>query len=196
MGGTFNPIHNGHLIQSEFIRETVNLDRIIFLPTGKTPHKKNKEILDGKLRYKMIELAIADNHYFSLSSYEIDSGKVNYTVDTVLYLNELYKDDDLYFIIGGDSLLYLESWKDFDILIREIKFIVAHRNQKDIGKIQKTIDYLNEKYKGSIIKVDTPIIDISSTDIRKRVFNNRSIKYLTPRIVEEYIVENNLYRGR
>lgn len=194
MGGTFNPIHNGHLIQSEFIREELNLDKIIFLPTGKTPHKKNKDVLDSRLRYEMVKLAIGDNEYFQISSYEIDNEKINYTVDTVLYLNELYKNDDLYFIIGGDSLLYLESWKDFNILIGKIKFIVAHRKWEDMEKIKKTTDLLNSKYNGRIIRVDTPVIDISSTDIRNRLFNNRSIKYLLPKAVEDYIVDNKIYR--
>lgn len=194
MGGTFSPIHNGHLILSEYIREELNLDKIIFIPTGIPPHKELEHVLDGYTRKEMLELAIDPNPYFSISTIEIDRNSTSYTIDTVTQLKEIYPFDNLFMIIGADSLLSLHMWKDFQKLIVMTDFVVADRYGAYDHEVLSSIEELNSKFNGKIMRVDTPIIEISSTDIRKRIKSDLSIKYLVPESVERYIIDNNLYR--
>lgn len=193
MGGTFDPIHHGHLILSEYIRIKAKLDKIIFIPTGNPPHKDSQNILKGETRLKMVELAIETNPYFISSDIEVKRTNTSYTIDTVAHLKDKYKDCQLYMIIGADTLLSLHTWKDFSQILTQTKFIVADR----LGlcdDIDKEIDRLNKKYDSDIISMDSPVIDISSTLIRQSLKEGLSIKYLVPELVEEYILENNLYR--
>lgn len=195
MGGTFSPIHNGHLILSEHIRERINLDRVIFIPTGIPPHKRStKYVLNGEIRKEMVKLAIDSNPYFSISTIEIDRGDTNYTIDTIIQLKEIYPKDKLFMIIGADSLLDLHMWKDFKKLITMVDFVVADRRGSNGTKVTNRIEELNKMFNSNIIKVDTPIIDISSTMIRENISKGLSIKYLVPESVEEYIKRNHLYR--
>lgn len=193
MGGTFNPIHNGHLILSEHIREECKLDKIIFIPTGNPPHKDLGDILDNKTRKEMVELAIAPNPYFTISTIEMDRKGVSYTVDTIRELKRKYSQAELYIIIGGDSLLNLEKWKDYKELISNNKLLVADRYRANMKETREKIEEFNKKYNSNIVKVNNPIIHISSTNIRDRIRKGLSIKYLLPESVEEYIEKNNLY---
>ena len=194
MGGTFSPIHNGHLILSEYIRESINLDKVIFIPTGIPPHKSFKYVLDGQIRKKMVELAIDSNPYFTVSTIEIDRVDTSYTIDTITQLKKIYPKDNLFMIIGADSLLDLHMWKDFKKLITMVDFVVADRHGSNGAKVTNRIEELNKMFISNIIKVDTPIIDISSTMIRENINKGLSIKYLVPEAVEEYIEKNHLYR--
>lgn len=194
IGGTFNPIHVGHLVLSEYIRDELNLDKIIFIPTGRPPHKSDKNIAKSIHRWNMLELSIKDNPYFELCDIELNSVGISYTIDTVGELKKLHISDDLTMIIGADSLLSLENWKRGPDLIQKINFVVADRL---IGKKQNVINEvkaLNHKYGVNIRWVDSPIIEISSTDIRDRIKNNKSIKYLVKEDVNKYINDNNLYK--
>lgn len=193
MGGTFNPIHHGHMILSEFIREELSLDRIIFIPTG-NPHKDRRQVLDGQIRKEMIDLAIESNKKFFLSTIEIDRNGISYTIDTLRELKSIYPKDQLYMIIGADSLLELHTWKDFERLISITSFIVCNRYGSENQEVIRRINDLNHRYGGNIIGIETPIIDISSTNIRQRVKKNLSIKYLVSESVEEYISKNKLYK--
>ncbi|MDR7870262.1 MAG: nicotinate-nucleotide adenylyltransferase [Tissierellaceae bacterium] len=194
MGGTFNPIHHGHLILSEYIRSIANLDKIIFIPTGTPPHKDNKEVLDGVTRLKMVDLAIKSNPYFVSSDIEVKRPSTTYTIDTVMELKEVYHDSELYMIVGADTLLSLYTWKDFAKVLSQVNFIVADRLGLNDNDVHKEIERLNKKYNSEIISIDSPVIDISSTVIRSRLKENLSIKYLVPDTIEEYILKNNLYR--
>lgn len=194
MGGTFNPIHHGHLILSEYIRLEARLDKIIFIPTGTPPHKSPSEILEGDTRIKMVELAIEDNSYFSISDIEVKRNKTTYTIDTIREIKDIYKDAQIYMIIGADTLLSLHTWKDFDDLFSLIGFIVADRFVQNGQEVLKEIDRLKGLYDGDVASIDSPIIDISSTFIRGRIRENLSIKYLLPKKVEDYILENKLYK--
>ena len=127
MGGTFNPIHLGHLILSEYIRDELGLDKIIFIPTGHPPHKDSREIASGLHRKAMVELSIKNNPYFFLSSLELDKKDTSYTIDTVLELKAKYTNDELFMIIGADSLFGLNTWKNYRKLLKEVDFIVADR---------------------------------------------------------------------
>ncbi|MGO1470576.1 MAG: nicotinate-nucleotide adenylyltransferase [Tissierella sp.] len=194
MGGTFNPIHLGHLILSEFIREEALLDKIIFIPTGKPPHKDYSTVVDGFHRKTMTKLSIEDNPYFSLSSMELESEHISYTIDTMMKLKEEYKDDDLFMIIGADSLLQIETWEKYDKLLKETNFIVADRLVKNSKDLLREIKRLNIKHNVKIKHLQSPIIDISSTKIRNMIKENKSIKYLVKEDVNKYILENNLYK--
>src|SRR5699024_2592993 len=194
VGGTFDPIHNGHLILSEYIREKCKLDKVIFIPTGKPPHKNLNNISDNNIRKKMVELAIESNPNFAISTIEMDSVETSYTIDTIKELKNIYDRDELYIIIGGDSLLNLETWKDYKELISIANIIVADRYTPNMEEMVEKIKEFNNKYNGNIVRINTPIIHISSTIIRKRVKEDLSIKYLLPDILEKYIIKNHLYK--
>lgn len=192
MGGTFNPIHHGHLILSEYIRLEASLDKIIFIPTGYPPHKS--DVLNGKTRLKMVDLAIEDNPFFISSDMEINRSYPSYTIDTIEELNKIYLNARLYMIIGSDSLFSLSSWKDYPKLLKQVNFIVADRFRLGHNDVENEIERLNDKFASHIVSFDNPIIDISSTSIRYRIKMGLSIKYLVPGIVEDYIYKLNLYR--
>lgn len=206
-GGTFDPIHTGHLIVAEEIRTAYQLDRILFIPAGKPPHKDFKHITPAKCRYEMVKKAIEDNPYFQISDMEIIREGFTYTIDTVRSLYEqsnktdysnkpvLINEHRLYFITGADTIFEIESWKAFEELFTLVDFIVAVRPGYDIDSLEEEAEYLRLKYKASISIFRMPLIGISSTDIRDRVRMGQSIRYLVPRNVEEYIYENSLYKG-
>lgn len=192
-GGTFDPIHNGHLIIGEYARTSLNLDKILFIPVGIAPHKDNNNITSGEIRVKMIDLAIESNPYFYQSLIEIERKEIAYTIDTIISLKEKYKDDELYFIMGGDSIFEIESWKDSEKLMKLCNFIVLDRGYSRKRDIRHKILELEDLYGMKVQEIESPIIEISSTEIRKRIKNNLSIKYLLPEVLEKYILERNIY---
>lgn len=193
IGGTFDPIHNGHLIVAEYARTSLNLDKLIFIPSGIHPFKDNKSITEPKKRVDMISLAIDSNKYFEISPIEIHRKGTTYTIDTIMELKKEYNEDEIYFIIGSDIIFEIEKWKSFEELIQLCKFILLYRPGKEEDHIDKKIEELYSAYKIQFEKVKSPLIEISSTEIRARVKNKLSIKYLVPESVEEYILKNNLY---
>lgn len=193
LGGTFNPIHNGHLIIAEYIRETLNFEKIIFIPTGIPPHKKRGEVLEGEIRGEMVSLAIESNPKFQLCNIEIEKRDICYTIDTINTLKEKNSQIDFHMIIGGDSLLSLHTWKGFKELISEINIVVADRYGACGEPVVSEIHRLNKETKKKIISINTPIIDISSTEIRDKSKQGKSIKYLVPEKVENYILKEGLY---
>ena len=193
MGGTFDPIHNGHLILAEYSRTNFNLDKVLFIPTGR-PHKDNKYISSNLHRLNMTLLAINSNPYFELSTIEMDREKTTYTIDTIKYLQSKYKNRDFYFILGSDSLYQIDKWKDYENLLKICNFIVAKRPSQEADSIEDWIKKLREEYNSLIYPLELPLIEISSTQIRERVKRGLSIKYLVPQSVEFYIEKNKLYR--
>lgn len=194
LGGTFDPIHNGHLILAEHARMVFNLEKIIFIPTGRPPHKGEKDISLINCRYDMTLLATITNPYFCLSSVEIHRKGTTYTVDTIKYLQNKYENTEFYFILGTDSLLEIHRWKNYDELLKLCKFIVAERPDADNDKLQSKTKKLNEIYGDNIYVLKAPLIDISSTNIRNKVKSKESIKYLVPETVRYYIEKNGLYK--
>ena len=194
MGGTFNPIHHGHLILSEYIRTEAGLDKIVFIPTGLPPHKVGEEILEGRIRLEMVQLAIRNNPYFTWSDMEIRRKKTSYTIDTIGELKRLYDKAQLYLIIGADNLLSIHTWKDYKRVLEEVNIIVANRLGSKRLLVVEEIERLNNSLGVNIKNINSPIIEISSTEIRERVRQNKSIKYLVPELVEDYILRNNLYK--
>lgn len=194
VGGSFDPIHHGHLIMAEHVRIKKQLDKVIFIPTGNAPHKKYKN--SGETRLAMVELAISNNDCFIACDIDIKKSYVTYTIDTMKELKFKYPKCDFYFIIGLDNLFDLETWNEIENLGDYTKFLVSQRNYEnhlDKNAIEKCHE-LRKKYNLEIEIVDTPIVEISSSDIRKRIQENLSIKYLTTEKVIEYIEDKRLYK--
>ncbi|NLY43976.1 MAG: nicotinate-nucleotide adenylyltransferase [Clostridiaceae bacterium] len=195
MGGTFDPIHHGHLATAEAVREALALDQVLFVPVGDPPHKEAGRIVDKRHRYAMTSLAISTNPFFKVSSVEIDREGYTYTVDTIKYFKTQYEDDTgFYFIVGADTVGQLHTWKDAQFLLGMCEFAVATRPGYDKKELLRQIECLNKKYNGKINLVEVPLLDISSTLIRKKIKAGLSIKYLVPESVEKYIIDNALYR--
>ncbi|WP_425538291.1 nicotinate-nucleotide adenylyltransferase [Microaceticoccus formicicus] len=191
-GGTFDPIHNGHLIMASFIHDEMKLDKILFLPSENPPHKTNKKITDEKIRAEMVDTAIKNDSRFDLSLIEHGGSEPDYTYNTMSKLCAANPQNEYYFIIGGDSLRSIESWYRFEELMQLIQFIVIDRISRD----EKPLVDLVEKFKTwskGIHYLNMPLIELSSTLIRTRVKEHKSIAYMTPNEVIEIIEKNGLY---
>lgn len=192
MGGTFNPIHYGHLMISEYLREEMKLDKVLFIPTGNPPHKILS--LDSKYRYEMVKIATESNKFFEVSDIEIKKSGYSYSVDTVKELKE-QRPADYVFLIGLDTLFQLKTWKKLEELSREIEFAVALRpNYMEKEKVEGELTLLRKIFSTKIHIVESPLYEISSTELRNRIREEKSVKYLMPREVIKYIKDNNLYR--
>jgi nicotinate-nucleotide adenylyltransferase len=195
MGGTFDPIHYGHLVAAESARTELSLDRVIFIPAGNPPHKQAQFITDSEHRYLMSVLATSSNPHFEVSRIELDKDEVTYTVDTIRALNDIYgKDSDLYFITGADAVLELTTWYKLKELMALCRFIAVTRPGFDKSELEQKIGEISSKYNGEIICIEVPLLAISSTDIRDRVRCGKPIKYLLPESIEEYIEKKGLYK--
>ncbi|MBQ6558571.1 MAG: nicotinate-nucleotide adenylyltransferase [Clostridia bacterium] len=189
MGGTFNPIHNAHLLIAEMAREQYSLQRVIFMTGGIPPHKT--AITGAEDRFNMTRLAIEGNAYFTDDDYEIKKDGKSYTVETLLYLKEKYPKDKLFFIIGEDSLDDIGKWYEPRRILEMATVLVFPR--KTAGTLKEKIGMARRVFDGEILPIDAPVIDISSTDIRGRIGDTKTVKYMLPDKVIEYIKEHNLY---
>lgn len=195
MGGTFNPIHNGHLVVAEEVRNLFQLDKVIFIPAGNPPHKQDKIMLPAEDRYLMTVLATMTNMYFEVSSMEIERGGLSYTVDTIKQLREKYgSKTKLYFITGADAILSIFTWKDVPQLLLSCEFIAATRPGYGLDDLRKKLEELDNDYLKHIHLVEVPGIAVSSTDVRRRIKEGKPIKYLLPENVESYIIKQKLYQ--
>ena len=194
MGGTFNPIHIGHIIIAEAAYEAYNLDEVLFVPSGVSYMKDQSEILDAKKRVHMTGLAIEDNPHFALSTIEIDRDGNSYSYETLETLRKQNPDTEYFFLVGSDTLFALETWKHPEILLPSCTILVAVRNGVPMEKMQEHAKYLEEKFGGSIKLLTTPNIEISATDIRKRLADGRNVKYFVPDSVLEFIHKYDLYK--
>lgn len=190
LGGTFNPVHTGHLILAERVREHGRFDEIWFIPAFQPPHKPPLQGATPAQRTEMVEAAIADNPGFRMQTIEIDRGGVSYTIDTVLELKRLYPDDTLVWIIGADMVKYLNYWHRIDEIVEQIEFFGVGRPGYEVepGDIPPAVT-------GRLTFAELPEIDISSSEIRSRVRDKLSIRYLVPEAVHAYIKENKLYES-
>ena len=195
MGGTFDPIHIGHLLLGEFAYEDFGLDAIWFLPNG-NPQYKAAEYTEEALhhRVEMVKLAVNDVPYFRVNLYEAQIEEHSYTYSTMREFNRLYPDDQFYFILGADSLFSIEQWRYFREIFPTCTILAAMRDDKDAQSMQLQINYLKEKYNAKIELLRAPLVEISSTAIRKRAAKGLSVRYMVPDAVAEYIAEHQLYR--
>jgi nicotinate-nucleotide adenylyltransferase len=187
MGGTFDPIHIAHLIVAELALDLLGLERIIFVPSARPPHKSENDISPIEHRLEMVRLAIEGNPRLSLSDMELRRPEPSYTVETIRqFRRELGSEERIYFIMGADSLAQLDTWKDPDELASSCELVVFRR----AGSMPDDAD----PELGRAVRVlDTPLIEVSSSDIRERVRRGLSIRYLVPGGVIAYIEEKNLY---
>lgn len=194
MGGTFDPIHIGHLMLAECAYEQFQLDKVMFLPSGNPPHKQNRT--DGatdRQRMEMVKLAIADNPHFELDPEEMQRAGLTYTNETLRSLNERHPDTDYYFIIGGDSLIAFDTWMKPDIICQNCILVAAVRDQLDRDTMHQKMKELEIRYGADIRLLRTPNVEIASSSLRTWCRQNRSIRYYVPDRVLEYIRQNNLY---
>lgn len=193
MGGTFDPIHIGHLILAMEAINYKNLDEVWFIPTGNPNFKQDKNVTDKKKRFEMVKIATQDNKKFNVCDYEINKNGVTYSWETMKYLRENY-DYDFYFIMGEDSLMSVETWENAEDFLKNTKILACIRRQEEMSKLDIKIDDL--KSKGYFVeKIPTSFIDISSTKIREKVQTNQDFRYFVPNQVFEYIVRNKLYES-
>ena len=211
LGGTFNPIHFGHLAAAEEVRVRLRLDRILFIPSFLPPHKLDEDVPSAIHRMEMVRLASQENAAFEISDIEIRRGGRSYTIDTIEDLHRANPDAELFFLTGLDSFLEIQTWNHWERLISLCRFVVLSRpgyHFSDLLKINFMIsarEVLMQLDNGALqeavvrtgsftIHLQTiPLYDISSTDIRNRVKGGKSIKYLLPEPVETYIIKNRLY---
>ncbi len=194
MGGTFDPVHFGHLIVAEAVREEFQLNRVLFIPVGQPPHKDNLRVSSPEDRYTMLTEAVKSNSSFQVSRIEIDREGYTYTVDTLSQLKAaLEPDAKLFFIIGADVIHDLMAWKNFQEVFLLCEFIAVFRPGFDKNGFDGEIERLRNRYMAKIHTVEVPLIDISSTGIRKRVQEGKSVKYLVPENVELIISKKGLY---
>ncbi|OPX86092.1 MAG: putative nicotinate-nucleotide adenylyltransferase [Pelotomaculum sp. PtaB.Bin013] len=194
MGGTFDPIHNGHLVAAEGARDELALDKVVFVPAGKPPHKPGHDIADPRDRYIMTGLAIASNEFFEVSSIEIERPGPSYTVDTIQSLMDRYPGAEIYFITGADAILDIITWKNFEKLLSLCFFVAASRPGYPLDKLRQKVSAFIEYPERKILSMEIPALAISSTDIRRRVLAGKTIKYLLPEPVEDYIARHKLYQ--
>lgn len=193
MGGTFNPIHMGHLIIAEKAREQFGLDEVLFLPSGVPYMKDSKEVLPGKIRMEMTGLAIQGNPFFTISGMEVGREGRTYTYETLEALQEQNPDTEYYFILGADSLWMIENWKNPERIFAACHILAAGRDEKAVEDMEKQALYLKEKFGADIFLLQTGKIEISSSMIRGLCREGKSIRYLVPEAVYNYIMENGLY---
>lgn len=196
MGGAFDPIHYGHLMIAENAREQFDLNQVLFIPTGQSPHKQKQYVTEPVHRCRMVALAIADNPKFVMEQIEVDSPVTSYTYLTLEKLKNRYVSAELFFILGADSLFDFERWKEPAAILKNCSILTAYRKHKHQEEFFQKIDELNQKYPGKFFPLDTPSLEVSSQDIRHRLQYGRTIRYLVPKEVEEYIRIYHLYENR
>lgn len=197
MGGTFDPIHVGHLILAEGAYGQFGLETVLFMPSGNPPHKPHRE---GRAsleeRIEMVRLAISDNVHFSLSLAEAHEKGYTYTAETLQQLTEEHPDTEYYFIMGADSLFHFEEWKDPEKIARLAHLVVATRYHVNAEELEETISRLEGKYQARIHELSVPNMDVSSNMLRGWVANGRSLRYYLPGNVIRYIHDTGLYMPR
>lgn len=190
MGGTFDPIHFGHLVTAEAARHRFGLDRVIFVPSGHPPHKQNRPVTPGSERLMMTLLATVANEHFVVSPWEVDRPQMSYTYDTMQEFHREYGETaELFFITGADAVLEIMQWRKIDELTDFCSFIAATRPGYRLDGAA-----LSPKLAEKVAFMEVPALAISSSDIRRRVRQGEPIKYLLPETVEMYIYKHGLYR--
>ena len=191
-GGTFNPIHNGHIELVRHFADLAQLDRVLLIPTGIPPHKVSRDLLSGERRLEMCSLATMDEDRIEVSDVELNRQGNSYTIDTLRALEELYPDAQLHLIMGADMLMCLDSWREYRGIIDRCVICAAARNDDSVKALMTKARELNIP-DGRVIISDERIMTVSSTEIREKIKQGISVSGLVPRAVEEYIISNGLY---
>lgn len=194
MGGTFDPIHIGHLVTAEAVRNEYGLDKVLFIPAATPPHKQNQKVTPAIHRYIMTAMATYSNPHFHVSSLELDRPGPSYTIDTIYELIDKFGPQvEIYFITGADAIQEIPTWDRIEELLGLCQFIAATR-QGCVPSVDNIKEHFGELGRRRIHRLNTPELEISSTDIRSRIKKGFSIKYIVPESVENYILKEGLYR--
>ncbi|MBA3793554.1 MAG: nicotinate-nucleotide adenylyltransferase [Rubrobacter sp.] len=193
-GGTFDPVHQGHMIIAEQVMAELVLDHVMFIPGGIPPHKEASSVrATAEDRFAMVEAAVAGNEHFSADRVEVDAGRAMHSVETVGILKRRAPDDEWFFVTGADEVSNLLSWREPDWLLEEVVMVAATRPGYDLGKL----DHLEAGLRNfdRIFPVECTRVDISATGIRRRMLQGKSVRYLVPEAVREIIIKRRLYEG-
>lgn len=208
-GGTFNPIHSGHIKAAGVVQEIFTLDKVLLIPSFIPPHKESEQIVSPEHRFKMVELAVENNAYFVASPIEIEEKGTSYSIVTLQKIRTIYREALFFFILGVDAFLEIDTWKNHDRVLEQCKFVVISRKGYHLGDAKNVLDRkyvskvfdlsgtekvrenLNFSYKIFLFSFDA--LDVASTDIRERRRKNKSIAHMVPKPVADYIFENKLY---
>ena len=193
-GGSFDPIHNGHLLLAESCREQASLDQVWFVPAAVSPHKQGEEPTDATDRIEMARLAVGGHEAFFVSEIETRRGGVSYTVDTLEAIKAERSNDELFFLMGADSLADLPKWRSPERICELAKILVVTRPDAPLPDLSVLTPFVKDSTKAGIV-AKMPLVDYSSTEIRRRCQAGESIRYRVPRSVEKYIEAKRLYRG-
>lgn len=193
MGGTFNPIHNGHLTLARKAREQFTLDEVLFMPCGEPYMKAAQKVESGRIRADMTALAIQDEPYFSLSTIELEHHGNTYTYETLEHLRRENPDTEYYFIIGADNLFQIAHWAFPERIFANCHVLAAVRDDKTVVDMKDQIRHLQQTYRASIYLLQTECMDISSSAIRRKIAEGESIEKYVPASVRSYIMEKGLY---
>lgn len=196
IGGSYNPVHLAHLIIADRFAEQMKLDRIFLVPTYRSPFKLEKdgtEVASAEHRTAMLRLAVEYYPQFEIDTVEIHREGVSYTIDTVRYFKEQYPDAELFLLIGSDQAAAFTKWKDWQEIIHQVRLCVARRPHTIPPEVERILSFTLSDDEGEPQWIDAPLMAFSSTDIRFRVSNGHSIKFVVPWKVEQYIYEHGLY---
>jgi nicotinate-nucleotide adenylyltransferase len=195
LGGSFNPIHIGHILMCRYSYEALDLEKVYLMPNEKPPHKKEDEsMLSAVHRLNMCKIVQKNNDFIETISVEIGNNKTNYTIETVEYLlDNQFKNYEIYFIVGADSMLEIETWREYERLFQLINFVCVMRPSYNEDNVESKINFLEEKYDITIDRIEMPLIGLSSTNIRDRILEKKSIKYMLDSEVIDYIYSNSLF---
>lgn len=194
MGGTFDPIHYGHLYIAECARYRFKLESVVFIPAGEPAHKHRKNIVDAFHRLEMTRLAVQSNPFFSLSDIEVKRCGPTYTVDTLEHLHqETGETTEFFFITGADAIIEILTWKDVNRVFELCQFIAVTRPGYSLDKMQEVLSQLEPRFHSKIHIHETSGIMVSSTEIRQSIARSEPVRYLLPEKVEQYILAHDLY---
>ena len=193
-GGTFDPIHIGHVHIAYEALHNLHLDKVLFMPAVNPPNKIDKKITDAQIRYDLVKKAVESEPYFEVSDYEINKKEKSYTYETVEFFSEIEPSIEWYFLVGVDSLMDLDNWKYLHRILDSCKIIAYNRAGYTMEEVLKQKDYIERKFNKEIIFLNMPIIDVSSTNIRNSIKEGRNVDYLLPRGVEGIIHKLHIYK--
>jgi nicotinate-nucleotide adenylyltransferase len=193
VGGSFNPIHNAHLIMATCYAEQFKLDKCIFIPARVSPAKlDSQDLANTSHRWEMVKLAVSGNPLFDCDDFEINNDSISFTYLTIEHFQKLYSESELYILIGTDQAEQFDSWRNFNWLLRNVKVVIAGRQQSEASKDR--IKRIWERASAEPYFLESPEIEISAEMLRNRLRNNLSIRYFVPDSVADYVDKNKLYR--
>lgn len=196
MGGSFNPIHFGHLEIAECALKEYELDEVLFVPNYCPPHKSSGEMADADKRLEMVKLAIKAYPQFTYSDREIKKGGLSFTYQTMIELKEEEPETEFYFLMGADSLKDFDKWRHSEIIAQKCKILAAMRGDMGNQEVEQLAQKLSKLYHANFFLLKIPQTDLSSTQIRENIRKGKSIKECVPKQVEQYIQEHQLYKNR